>query len=202
MINREFDIEKYYEDHPELQKKRDQFLEAMKKQQKLIADAQLQQTPDCNFGDVCPVFPYVFDCCRVLVPAGFSANPYNASVAFDPSQLDCCAEPCLIPGFDVPTPCGYIKCPVEINRIRAFGCIPYVVSIPVTNDSCSTSSSANLSCQGDVCVNTITCLSCSPNVCPEFCDTTLYAVFVTDFYTGACGDITIELQVVFQLSKC
>ncbi|EGQ23783.1 hypothetical protein HMPREF9372_2629 [Sporosarcina newyorkensis 2681] len=173
--------------------------------------AEEPPTPGC--ADInCPIDREVetFCCFKTtgnISPTNVVEDTVTANgITFDPSNLTCQAEPfCVADIGPIETGCGTISgnCMVEVYAIRVTGNLPYVASFEVSNaEVCPENPSvSNISCQGVVCVDTIVCLSCDPDICPDFCQIEAEAearLQVTD----DCGNAIWIADITFTFPGC
>lgn len=144
-------------------------------------------------------------CSSVIVPPNFTIDTASAQVGFETNCLQCVLEPCFV-NLEIPTPCGGpLNCDVDINSVRAVGCIPFYVSVVGThNQNGSTSSFCS---QGAACVDNVICSICleGENPCaPGFFDATTVNTPITVRLasTDTCGNRTYVISGTFQLPSC
>lgn len=143
--------------------------------------------------------------CSVTVPPNFNVDPESALVGFETDCLQCVLEPCFI-NAEIPNPCGDpLRCDVDVNSVRAFGSIPFYVSVIGTNEA--NGSTAAFSSRGVTCVDNVICLRCldNENPCaPEFFNAIRVdgPVTVTLDVTDSNGNQIYTVSGTFQLPSC
>jgi hypothetical protein len=152
-------------------------------------------------------------CCTVVVPANFDRTmvmdnmnqmiPAQPTVGIDTSCLQCVVDQCTTRGTAA-DPCGGedLECDVMLDVIKAVGCIPFYVSLPVTNSNNNTSTA--VCCSGTVCVDNILCVACNGNdqACPDFDQTTVLVTAVTAATENVCGETALEITGTITLPDC
>jgi hypothetical protein len=144
-------------------------------------------------------------CCSVTVPSAFNVDTESALVGFDTDCLKCVLEPCFI-NVEVPNPCGDpLLCNVDVNRVRAIGCIPFYVSVTGINGA--NGSTASFSGKDVACVDNVICLKCLEDDNP--CDSEFFnAINVNEPVTvrldgiDSCGNQMYAVSGTFQLPSC
>jgi hypothetical protein len=118
---------------------------------------QVQQLPVCH-----PCDNTVEFCTTIVVPPHFEYVPNECnSTGIDTSCLQCVLEPCTVQA-QIKNPCDPTKslhCPVEINAVRAIGCITFYATSHFKNTI--NNSRANFCSKGTVCVDNIICYVCA-----------------------------------------
>jgi hypothetical protein len=143
--------------------------------------------------------------CSVTVPPNFNVDPESALVGFETDCLQCVLEPCFI-NVEIPNPFGDpLCCDVDINAVRAIGCIPFYVSVKGTNGL--NGSTAALSSRDVTCVDHVICLRCQDDENP--CDSEFFnairvnaPVTVTLDVTDSNGNQIYTVSGTFQLPTC
>lgn len=144
-------------------------------------------------------------CCSVVVPPNFTIDTASAQVGFETNCLQCVLEPCFV-NVEIPTPCGSpLNCDVDINSVRAVGCIPFYVSVTGTHNQ--NGSIASFCCQGVTCVDNVICSICldEENPCaPGFFDTTTVNTPISVKLAGTdpCGNQIYTISGTLRLPAC
>lgn len=151
-------------------------------------------------------------CCTVVVPSGFIVDRNMPPVAGLSTHgmdcLNCVLEPFTVTA-SIPDPCscecGNHVCLVEVNALRAIGCISVNAAVPIRSESNSTTSYVCSSC--NVCFNKILCLECkdASNPCTtEFlANATIQNIALSRLVATVCnGDEIYQLTGLIKLLPC
>ncbi|KAA9013462.1 hypothetical protein [Niallia endozanthoxylica] len=145
-------------------------------------------------------------CQSIIVPPNFSVNTASGTAGIDTDCLQCTLEPCLV-NVEIPNPCGdNFRCNVEVNAVRAIGCIPFYISVTATH---STNGSFATFCgKGVTCVDNIICFTCldADNPCVDgFFDDAFVvpgSIIVTPECVDSCGNQIFTVTGSIQLPSC
>ncbi|MHA7138564.1 DUF3344 domain-containing protein [Rossellomorea arthrocnemi] len=176
------------------------------------ATAEIRTSSDClgwiaqvfSVTQTCPPCDNTVDFCTdILVPAPFNFLGESNSAAIDVSCLRCCLETCETTG-EVPEPCGGShSCPVEINGVRALGCVNVYVNVSAINPD--NQQSVGFCGRTTVCVDNVLCYRCMTD--PDPCDDQFFhrstvAITSTSTTTSSCGNTMVSVRGIITLPTC
>jgi hypothetical protein len=147
-------------------------------------------------------------CCSVVVPEGFEViQNAMVSVGLDTSCLECVVDQCTTVGT-VTNPCDSqdtFTCDVDLDVIKAIGCIRLYVALPIMNATNNTTTS--VCCSSNVCVNNKLCVACEEDnqACPDFDTGTTVVVDSVDDITpnqDDCGETIVQISGTITLPSC
>lgn len=156
----------------------------------------------------CPPCDNTIDfCVDIIIPAPFEFASLDLLdfQALDVSCLQCCLEPCDA-NATITNPCGgeELVCPVEINAVRALGCVNVYLDVFGFN---SNNSQLGIFCGNTtVCVDNVICYRCvtDPDPCVNgfFNDASITDVAVADVITTSCGNTLVSVTGTINLPTC